>query len=228
MQTTNKMRLITIGFLIILSILAIPMMSCSSKKTTDNGIHENLFPGDSYTFAGYQWLVLAVENGRALLLAERCIKEYNYHYTSTLIPTTYEESVIRAELYRFYNYTLNEAERARIATVTQKNLNNQNYGTNGGKDTSDPVFLLSLEEVVKYFGDSGNLGKPNIPEIIDQFDSKRQARHHSNNNFTNWWLRSPGNDNRFAAYVHSTGGIVVFGQLVNRTMGLRPALWIKL
>ena len=37
------------------------------------------------------------------------------------------------------------------------NPNNPWYGTSGGNATTDKVFLLSLDEVVKYFGDSGDL-----------------------------------------------------------------------
>ena len=38
-----------------------------------------------------------------------------------------------------------------------ENKDNQWQGTKGGNTTADKVFLLSLEEVVKCFGDSGDL-----------------------------------------------------------------------
>ena len=37
------------------------------------------------------------------------------------------------------------------------NDDNPWYGTRGGNTTTDKIFLLSLEEVVKFFGDSGDL-----------------------------------------------------------------------
>jgi hypothetical protein len=37
-------------------------------------------------------------------------------------------------------------EKLNIIPVTNRNLDNQWYGTDGGDDTNDNIFLLSLEE----------------------------------------------------------------------------------
>ena len=42
--------------------------------------------------------------------------------------------------------------------MTNKNPNNPWYGSMGGEDTQDKIFLLTIEDVVcKYFGDSSRL-----------------------------------------------------------------------
>lgn len=49
------------------------------------------------------------------------------------------------------------ADQSRIIQVVNKNPDNQWYGSKGGKDTQDGIFLLSLEEAAcKYFGDSSS------------------------------------------------------------------------
>lgn len=47
--------------------------------------------------------------------------------------------------------------QSRIIPVINENPDNQCYGTKGGEDTQDRIFLLSLEEATcKYFGDSSS------------------------------------------------------------------------
>lgn len=54
----------------------------------------------------------------------------------------------------FYNKSTSD-EQSRIIQVLNKNYDNQWYGSRGGVDTFDYIFILSIEEVVcKYFGDS--------------------------------------------------------------------------
>ena len=56
----------------------------------------------------------------------------------------------------FYN-RFSENEKARIAetrVITNNNPWRQNI--NGGEDTTDKIFLLSIEEVVEHLGDSSD------------------------------------------------------------------------
>jgi hypothetical protein len=102
----------------------------------------------------------------------------------------------------------------------------------GGKNTQDRIFLLSISEVIKYFGDSGQLKNKNSKSeyrIDDQFNSARQA--HYNGSWAWWWLRSPGHHSYDAAYVSSDGNVIVNGITVFRghdSGGVRPALWLNL
>ena len=42
------------------------------------------------------------------------------------------------------------------------------------------------------------------------------------------WLRSPGNNSNLAASVRSDGRVIVYGDYVDDSSGVRPAIWIDL
>jgi hypothetical protein len=90
--------------------------------------------------------------------------------------------------------------------------------------------LLSLEECIEYFGDSGQLGhRPSEDTywISDEYDTSRQCKlKGANNNFW-WWLRSPGIGSSYAACVDVGGTVYVNGDFVSYDFGgVRPALRI--
>lgn len=91
----------------------------------------------------------------ALIITEYIIEHRSYHEEYKDI-TWAECSLTRYLNSEFYN-KFNEEEKSRISPVMNKNLDNQWYGTYGGEDTNDSIFLLSMEEIVcKYFGDSSS------------------------------------------------------------------------
>ena len=127
----------------------------------------------------------------------------------------------------FYD-SFNEADKARIAETRLANDNNQWFGTSGGNETSDRIFLLSLEEVVKYFGDSGQLrNRPSNEIIDDQYNSERIATD-ANGGASEWRLRSPGSNSDSAALVLSVGRVLVRGYVIYANAPFRPALWLNL
>jgi len=121
------------------------------------------------------------------------------------------------------------------------------YFGEGCGATNDRFFLLSIEEVVKYFGDSGQLeNRPygvrdtldfesgqllRLParEITDGYNSERIAMN-LGGEASRWWLRSPGYNNDYAAGVNPDGEIDVNGYYVHHFAGagLRPASWLHL
>ncbi|RZK03934.1 MAG: hypothetical protein EOO43_22870 [Flavobacterium sp.] len=134
-------------------------------------------------------------------------------------------------LKNFFPYR--QDEKAKIITVTNKNLDNQWFKTKGGNDTTDHIFLLSLEEVCEYFGDSQTRlhNKGNQTWLIDdENNSNRQAKY--NNEFHWWRLRSPGYYKRTSASISSNGHVYVRGNGVYGRPkdggGLRPAFWLNL
>ena len=121
-------------------------------------------------------------------------------------------------------------ERDKIIQTHVINKDNQWYGIRGGNDTQDHIFLLSLEEVVGYFGDSGQLQNRTTSAywIADQFSGGRIAYNMLGNNRW-WWLRSPGNGGGHAANVVSDGSVDLIGcPVINHFGGVRPALWLKM
>lgn len=197
--------------------------------------------GDKIVFGSYEWRVLDIQNDLALIITEEIIDQRSYHNAYKAI--TWADCSLRKYLNGEFLDKFSESDRARIIQVTNKNLNNQWYGTNGGEDTQDYIFLLSLEEVCTYFGDS--LSKLHNRaenqrywyQRKDENNSKRLARLHGKQGCWWWWLRSPGRDNVKAVYIFGTdGNIGVHGNNIHKgnisdgwcTGGVRPALWIKL
>ena len=190
--------------------------------------------GDIIEFGGYNWLVLDVQSDRALIITEDVIGQRTYH--GRWVSVTWEASDMRRYLNGdFYNSFIAE-ERQRIAQTEVINNDNPWFGTPGGNDTVDKIFLLSLDELVKYFGDSGQLANRNHPDntsggFHDRYSNIRIAYILCDAllgwSSSNWWLRSPGHYDFNAAVVGSDGRVSVFGGLVLfNSVGVRPALWL--
>ncbi|MFD1175789.1 DUF6273 domain-containing protein [Paenibacillus puldeungensis] len=197
--------------------------------------------GSTMPFGGYTWRILDIKNNAALIITEDIIEQRAYHDAYKDI--TWAECALRKYLNgEFYN-KFNATDKSRIIPVINNNFDNQWYGSKGGEDTQDSVFLLSIEEVVcKYFGDSSsklqNRGKNQRYwfERKDENNSKRIARLEGKNWGTWWWLRSPGRVNVKAVYIHGDGNIGIQGNNILKGNisdgeckgGVRPALWLKL
>lgn len=168
-------------------------------------------PGGRIRFGAYDWLVIDKQEGKSLIITEKVIEKRPYHHEESEI--TWETCDMRQYLNgEFYN-SFSETDRARIIEVANQNPDNPWYGTSGGSPTTDRIFLLSIEEVVKYFGDSGQINnRPRNPGfdwlkddflflLGDQYNINRRAVD-DNGVVVHWWLRSPGAKNRFVAKVY--------------------------
>jgi hypothetical protein len=183
------------------------------------------------TLGKYNWQVLDFKDGRALIITEDIIELCWYH--SAFVDITWADSHLRKYLNNEFYNQFNKEEKAKIITVTSKNPDNPWFKTKGGRDTTDSIFLLSLEEVCQYFGDSRTKlwNKGNQRWLIDdQNNGKRQAKY--GNDFHWWRLRSPGYYGRTAASISHNGHVYVRGNGVYGRPrdggGVRPALWLKL
>ena len=189
--------------------------------------------GDYITFGTYTWRVLDIQEDRALIVSEHIIEQRVYHNINSTI--TWAECSLRDYLNSdFYNSSVfSNEDRSKIVQITNVNEDNQWYGTPGGENTQDKIFLLSIAEVVQYFGDSGQLANPDSTPywwaIIDQFNINRIATF--NGVATWWWLRSPGEYGNRASDVGSDGHINLDGEWASPDyyhIGVRPALWLNL
>lgn len=186
---------------------------------------------DVITFGNYNWRVLDAKKDKVLIITEDIIELRWYHSEFTVI--TWADCALRKYLNNdiYKNFSKNEKEN--IITVTNRNPDNPWFKTKGGKDSTDSVFLLSLEEVCVYFGDSRSKlqNKGNQTWFIDdENNSKRKAKYH--NDFHWWRLRSPGYYGRTSASVSEEGYVYVRGNGVygrpRDSGGVRPALWLKI
>ncbi|WP_410495506.1 DUF6273 domain-containing protein [Cellulosilyticum sp. ST5] len=201
---------------------------------------EDIKMDSTLSFGGYNWRVLDIQDNVALLITEDIIEQRAYHDAYKEI--TWADCSLRKYLNGEFYDKFSEADKSRIMPVLNKNLDNQWYGSKGGVDTKDSIFLLSVEEVCKYFGDSRsklyNRGKNQRYwfERKDENNSKRIARFEGETWGSWWWLRSPGRVSVKAVYIHGDGNIGIQGNNILKgnisdgkcTGGVRPALWLKL
>jgi serine/threonine protein kinase len=195
--------------------------------------------GDIVTFGGYEWRVLEVNNGKALLLSEKILEfRASQEHRAKISSITWAQSDIRTYLNGEFYDSLGTDSRAQIVETKVANGSNLLYRVSGGLDTSDKIFLLSLDEVVKHFGDSGEFANNNRNSgalIDDQYNEARIAyslietlqKKPAGSSFW-WWLRSPGDKGYKAAFVTISGSVSMSGIGVSSNGGIRPALWITL
>lgn len=197
--------------------------------------------GDKITFGKYEWRVLDIQNNTALIITEYIIEQRPYHDAYKDI--TWADCALRKYLNGEFYDGFTEAEQSRIIPVLNKNPDNPWYGSKGGVDTKDNIFLLSLEEVTcRYFGDSSSkLYNPKKNqrywfERKDENNSRRIARLEGVEWSTWWWIRTPGRVSVKAVYIHGDGNIGIQGNNILKGNisdgkclgGVRPALWLKL
>ena len=166
-------------------------------------VNGDVADGETIKFGGYSWIVLDAQDDKALILSERIIEHRAYNELMLIVK--WEDCDLREYLNtEFFDVTFNENEKSRIMETIVINDDNSWYGTDGGRDTIDRVFLLSINEVVRYFGDSGQLeNRPEndgryswmtdkyFPFIDDKFNYLRAAMD-IKGVYSWWWLRSPG------------------------------------
>ena len=193
-------------------------------------------------FSGINWLVLDEKKGKALLISEKILEKRPYHMKTEAV--TWENCTLRKYLNEEFYDRLGEVKIA-IVKTRNKNPNNLWSGANGGKTTTDKVFLLSYDEMCLYFSTGGNATVlSDYKEGYDVSDENNIARisKDANGNMSGWHLRSPGLSNDQSASVHPNGTISkggsrigpgrrpITGSLDNLggSNGVRPALWIDL
>ncbi|GEM_PF-766873 len=198
-----------------------------------------------------KWRVLSVNGSDAFLLADKGLddKGYNTSYASI----TWKTSTIRSWL-NGYGSTFNtcgtdysgngesfidtaftSSEKEAIKTTSVVNSNNSYNGTAGGNDTSDKVFLLSEAEVYStangFSSDYSTLDK--CRRSMSSTYAKAMgvlwntpADYRGN---CHWWLRSPGDNSRSAAFANYYGSVARGGDRVSGlSNAARPALHINL
>jgi len=202
-------------------------------KSIDSIININQV-GSLVKFGNFIWRILDIKNNQALLLSEHIIEKRCYHHSKINITWAecdlhdYLNSINKYNGAGFYD-TFSSQDKAYILETLIDTTDS--FYTKGGKATKDKIFLLSLEEVVKYFGDSGLLKDKKVKskrEYYDEYNKARKAYDETGHKIW-WWLRSSGFSQYDTVNVDSDGIIYMHGIYVTiPSCGVRPALWINL
>jgi hypothetical protein len=172
-----------------------------------------------------EWQVLASENGKLLVVSKYIIEYARYGLNPMQI--CYKDSDIRKWLIDyFYNSAFSTSEKSYISptTITMKNIDSSQ---NSESVVIDKVFLLSPEEVDKYF--VGDIKRECEPTKI-YYDAMY------NSGFS-WWMRSTDSYHT-SGYLAATNqdyiDVGYEGPIDNgyiyyyKGSGVRPAMWIDL
>lgn len=156
-----------------------------------------------------EWIVLEKSNNKALLLSKYLLTSHMYN--DEKVDITWENCTMRKWLNSEYiNTIFSKKEQGSILTADVNN--NDGYGTKGGNNTKDKLFILSIDEVENYF-------------ITDH---QKVATYKGSEPHV-WWLRSPAYDYHGAVFcVDAIGEIFKISYRVSAdNIGVRPALWVK-
>ena len=98
---------------------------------------------------------------------------------------------------------------------------NSLYETPPGNETDDKLFLLSIDEVNRFFDSD-------IARKCASREQTLRAADRGGTVSTDWWLRSPGWKGEFVAYVTAYGSVNYDGEIYDEILPVRPAMWVNL
>ena len=229
-----------------------------NPENDNRNYYYNWLDSDSYRYFKFEpikWRVLKVNGNQVLLLSDLVLDGQKYNAQSEVI--TWETSTIRSWLNgygasynnqrndysgkNFIGSALSSKERTAIVNTFLVNAKNSYFGTDGGNDTTDKIFLLSESETS---GDSGvEHGFVSGSEDITIYDEAGRSKSStyakamgigSNMKYrgnSSWWLRSPGLYGSLAAYVRYDGCVSDYGKEIDYSddhVGVRAALNLNL
>lgn len=188
------------------------------------------------------WIVLAVEDDKMMLLSEYCLDCRSYN--DAFADITWEGCTLRKWLNGpFVSDAFSRLEKDAILLTKLQNNDNSSYGTSGGNETNDSVFLLSIDEFNKYVITDDLVQARHTKHAKEQWSNQYHddSTAHSDYYYLDsylysggpWRLRSPGSDPKKAAVVPETftiGNIFMpAGEPVTYCVdGIRPAIWVDL
>ena len=171
-----------------------------------------------FKYERIKWRVIKCENGEALLLSDIVLDKQKYN--KRLKKVTWEKSTLRKWLNKkFMNRAFSSSEQEAIRTTKVINEDNYYYKTDGGNDTLDKIYLLSLSETdeEKEYGFTDSYGM-----------TIKYSNYADLDDYQYWWLRTPGEKNISAAAVDMFGEAYVGGGESDMELGIRPVLHLNL
>ena len=229
----SKLQLLP-TFILMLLMLSLFSTGCNEKPRYQVGDlieFGSYYQDDLSRKTPIKWRVLDIQDGKALLISEFLLDAHPYNKEFKEI--TWENSSIRHWLNNeFINEAFTQSEQNKINLTYIYNNDNVQYGTKGGNNTQDKIFLLSLDEVNKYLPNEKQraikvtrYAEKHGAFVCDSLSCGEKGIYGNGV----WWLRSPGFDQINAAVVGFDGDIYDRGWDVNCNYGaVRPALWINL
>ena len=201
-------------------------------KTAGSSVYFGRFEQDGNAANGaepIEWIVLANDGTKALLLSKNILENLSYLHTYENI--TWERSDVRSWMNgTFYNGAFNDMEKTAVLTVTNTNPASDDFyggaGLPGGDDTVDKVFALSAYEAKLYLGAGLSDWNARMQACPTTYAMMKGCWTNGGSGRGFWWLRTPGNAyGNFTSVVQDHGGVVSHVG-VSAGEGARPAIWV--
>ena len=230
---------------------AIQLVSEGSAGNLGGGQADNVYFGNYYqsnnsTKEPVKWRVLSNTGGQLFLLSDQNLDVFQYHTEEETV--TWETSTMRSWLNgygassntggssgidytgdNFLDTAFSIEEQRAIVETAVVNDDNPDYGTDGGNNTTDRIFLLSISDLSNrnYFPSYTNFST-NTAYVAA--GGKLGSGMYGAGEADWWWLRSPGFYNSQAAFMEwEDGSPVTDGNPVNnKTAAVRPAFNLNL
>ena len=177
-----------------------------------------------------EWIVLDVQDDRALLISKFCLdgQPYNREFSDV----TWETCSLRYWLNStFLNAAFSDEEQQHIALTTISTPDNQQYGTSGGNVTHDRVFVITTEEASGYFPNNVSRRAAATQYAINQASVNPDKDNLTEDDEQScWWrLRNPGMGQNYVARVLTSGQVYEMGDVCHYVNGgIRPSIWLNL
>ncbi len=180
-----------------------------------------------------KWRVLQNNGSTLFVVADKAIdcKDYNEGDASNVWEkSTWEKSTIRSWLNTsFYNTAFSSSEQSAIITQNVVNDGNPFLGTEGGNNTNDNIYLLSISEVTnetyQFCSDDGTDSMSRRMKTSDYANARGTWKDEECN--CNWYLRThSGVFFKDGKYIYACGAVSPEETYSNG--GICPALHINL
>ena len=176
-----------------------------------------------------KWRVLSVDGEDVFLLADKNLDVQPYDETGEKV--TWKTCTLRKWLNgAFFNQAFNTEEQAAVSSTVVENYDDSYYGTQGGGNTIDQVYLLSFDEAAyPFYGFTAVRDGTKTRESANTAYAKARGAYARENGNGYWWLRTQGISNGRASCVGADGDVDTFGELVDRGNNVvRPVLHLNL
>lgn len=180
-----------------------------------------------------EWLVLDVNDGKALLMTKDIMQFVKYHTYGSPKKSkfTWKDSNLRTWLNEsFYQTAFTDSEKKSVIATAVYDDDNPVFGTKGGSYSVNRLYVLSASELNQYFRNNEDRMASRIPtahSINPNTNESDSAEEHPYLDTSYYWVRTPGMFDYSQCYVHYTGKILYDGQSKsNWIVGVRPAMWV--
>jgi hypothetical protein len=177
-------------------------------------------------FGGISWLILDETEDKVLLLSEFIL--FDRVYNNEHVLTSWETSSLRSYLNDEFLNSFSTQDRERIAETRVLNpdrlyslhaLESHSWYVPSGNDTDDRIFILNIDEI-RYYFENESSRKARVTEDHYMYGET------GNDDYWWWVMRSPGSCTATVGFISSWTGSDWASMAVNRSYGIRPALWL--